>query len=125
MGLFTNDTALDNLLNRYTTCKQITINNTQPTGKTDATSTATMIGISTHLNFDALTNSTMSNGGRKLTVQITTDIAIPSSGVASHICLISSSTMFFVTQCTTRALTTADTATIPAWRIDVNDPTTG
>jgi hypothetical protein len=121
-----NDVLMDKLLTVIsTTSVKLTINNTTPTSKADATSTeGTCLGISTHLDFSALANSTMSAGGRKLPVDATTDISIMQAGTADAICLISGSTLVFVTKCTTRALTTADTASVPAWRIDINDPTT-
>jgi len=125
MGLWANSTLGDTLLARISSsAKKILVCNTQPASKILSTSTANLIGISTDLDF---TGPGAGGSGRRLTVTITTDIAALNAAnmVANHIVLISSSTMLFITQCTTRLISTSDTMTIPAWTIDVNDPTTG
>lgn len=121
-----NDLILDRGLTWVSShIKKITINSTTPTSKTNATDvTKTMLGISTHLDVSALTNSTMTAGGRKIDISKTTDITIVNAGNADAICIIDASTLVYVTKCTTRALTTSDTVEIPAWHINAIDPTT-
>jgi len=123
MGLWANDRVFDEGLNIVSSGKKLCLCTTQPTDK--ATSTGDyMRGISTHLDFDAIANSTMTAGGRKLPVQATSNIAISSSGPIHHIAIITGTTLLYVTMCTTRLATTSDTVTVPAWRIEINDPTT-
>lgn len=53
------------------------------------------------------------------------NLPVTSAGSADHISLIasSSSTLLYVTTCNTKALTTSDTVTIPAWDIELRAPT--
>ncbi len=51
-------------------------------------------------------------------------LACSSSGVARVVALCAgTSFVAYVTKCTTRALTTSDTVSIPAWRIRIAEPT--
>lgn len=67
---------------------------------------------------------TIANGdtsGRKLTVAQQDDLNISSSGTATHVSL-DDGTNFYVTTCTSQALTSGGTVTTPAWDIEVADP---
>jgi hypothetical protein len=80
----------------------------------------------------ALADVTMSGGdytkangdtsGRKVTVAQKSAVAIDTSGTATHVALIDGSTLRYVTTCTSQALTAGGTVTIPAWDIEVADP---
>lgn len=63
--------------------------------------------------------------GRKLTVSQQADILIDSSGDATHIALVdvTGTTLLVVTSCTTQALTSGNTVTVPAWDQEIADPT--
>lgn len=60
--------------------------------------------------------------GRKVTVAQQADIVIDNTGTATHV-VISDTTSIFVTTCTSQALTAAGTVTVPAWDIEISDPT--
>lgn len=67
---------------------------------------------------------TLGNGdtnGRKLTVAQQAAISIAASGDATHI-VIDDGTNLYVTTCTTQTLTAGGTVTVPAWDIEVADP---
>jgi hypothetical protein len=69
---------------------------------------------------------TKANGdasGRKVTIGQQASVPIDSSGTATHVVLASGSVLLYVTTCTSQALTAAGTVTIPAWRIEIADPT--
>jgi len=71
------------------------------------------------------TDGTIANGdtsGRKLTIAQQADLSITSSGTATHIAVISASLLLYVTTCTSQALTSGGTVTIPAWDIEIADP---
>lgn len=72
-----------------------------------------------------IANSTRAGGGRKLTTPAMTNLTVTAAGNAYHICMLSdtSSALLQVTQCTLKALTTDDTVTIPAYRVEIADPT--
>ena len=69
---------------------------------------------------------TIGNGdssGRKLTVGAQTGITITASDDATHIALSNGSdTLLYVTTCTTQTLTSGGTVDVPAWDIEVSDP---
>lgn len=62
--------------------------------------------------------------GRKLTITQQADIDIDTSGTAQHIALSNGSdTLYYVTTCTSQALVDTGTVTVPAWDIEIADPT--
>lgn len=67
---------------------------------------------------------TIANGdtnGRKLTVAQQSGVPIDTSGTATHV-VIDDGTNLYVTTCTSQALTSGGTVTVPAWDIEVADP---
>lgn len=74
------------------------------------------------------TDFTKANGdtsGRKVTVAAKNSVSVTTSGTATHIAIARStdSTLRYVTTCTGPALTSGSTVNIPAWKIEVQDPT--
>lgn len=74
------------------------------------------------------TDFTKANGstsGRKVTVAAKSGVSVTASGTATHVVLARStdSTLRYVTTCTSQALTSGNTVNIPAWDIEVADPT--
>ncbi len=70
-------------------------------------------------------DTTKANGdtsGRKMTQGQKSAVPIDSSGTATHVVLASGSVLLYVTTCTSQALTSGGTVTIPAWDIEVSDP---
>jgi len=61
--------------------------------------------------------------GRKVTVAQQADVPIDASGTATHICLDDGTTLLYVTTCTSQALTSGGTVTVPAWDVEIADPT--
>lgn len=71
------------------------------------------------------TDFTKANGdisGRKLTVSTQVDMSISTTGTATHVS-IDNGVDFYVTTCTSQALTSGGTVTTPAWDIEIADPT--
>ena len=74
------------------------------------------------------TDFTKANGdtsGRKVTVAAKSGVSVTTSGTATHIVLArtTDSTLRYVTTCTSQALTSGNTVNIPAWKVEVQDPT--
>lgn len=74
------------------------------------------------------TDFTKANGdvsGRKVTVAAKSGVLVDVTGTATHVVLArtTDSTLRYVTTCTSQALTAANTVNIPAWDIEVLDPT--
>jgi hypothetical protein len=62
--------------------------------------------------------------GRKLTVNQIESIMVDATASATHIALCKSgtSTLLYVTTCTSQVLTVGNTVTVPAWDIELADP---
>lgn len=60
--------------------------------------------------------------GRKVTVAQQADIPIDASGTATHVCLDDGATLLLVTTCTSQALTSGGTVTVPAFDDEIADP---
>jgi len=74
------------------------------------------------------TDFTKANGdtsGRKCTMAAKSGVSVSASGTATHIAIANTgdSTLRYVTTCTSQALTSGNTVNIPAWKIEVGDPT--
>lgn len=63
--------------------------------------------------------------GRKMTVAAKNAVSVTSSGTATHIvlALTGDTTLRYVTTCTSQALTSGNTVNVPAWDIEIQDPT--
>lgn len=74
------------------------------------------------------TDFTKANGdvsGRKVTVAAKSGVTVDNSGTATHIAIArtTDSTLRYVTTCTSQVLTAGNTCNVPAWDIEVGDPT--
>lgn len=63
--------------------------------------------------------------GRKTTVAAQSSIGVDGDGVAYGVALAiaASSTVVYTTTCTAQSLVTGNTVTVPAWTIQIGDPT--
>lgn len=117
---------MDAALGYVDDCDTLTVCSAQPATYAEATSTYKLADI-------ALTpgagngDYTLANGdasGRKLTVAQQANVDIDSSGSATHValCLAGSSSLRYVTTCTSQSLTAGGTVTVPAFDIEIADP---
>lgn len=63
------------------------------------------------------------SSGRKVTVAAKSGVTVDASGDAVCVALIDGTNLLYVTTCTTQTLTSGNTVNIPAWKIEVGDPT--
>ena len=61
--------------------------------------------------------------GRKIAVAAQSSLNISTSGTAGQIVITSSDALLVVTDCTTQALTSGNTVTVPTWDYEITDPT--
>lgn len=64
--------------------------------------------------------------GRKVTVAAQNGASIGTSGTGNHIVLATGGAtdlIRYITTCTAQALTSGNTVNVPAWDIEINDPT--
>lgn len=106
--------------------KRITVCSQQPTTYTEAITTYKLADVDTTEGTGG-GDFSVANGdtsGRKLTVAQQSDIPVDSTGSATHIALVDvdNSKLLYVTTCTAQTITSGNTVTIPAFDIEVADP---
>ena len=127
MAKWQNDLMLDAALSYVDDCTILTVCSAQPTTYTEAVTTYKLADVV--MTAGAGTGDyTLANGdvsGRKLTVVQQNAIPIDTSGTANHVALSisGSSTLVYVTTCTSQALTSGGTVTVPNWDIEISDVT--
>lgn len=124
MGKLVDDSILDAALNVIkNNATKIAVCSTQPTTYTEAITTY-MLAIKTGLSGTDYTGPQDDTSGRKLTVNQQASISVTNGGSAQHVALTGSSdTLYFVTTCTPQTLVGGNTVTVPAWKINIPDPT--
>lgn len=124
MAKSVHDDVLDGALNIIKNGgTQISVCSTQPTTYTHATSTY-KLAIASNLTSGSYTGPTNGDtNGRKLTVNSALTLAVTSSATALHIAICDvDDRLLYVTTCTSQSLTSGNTVTIPAWDIEIADP---
>lgn len=127
MAKYANDGLMDAGLAYLAECDLLTVCSAQPTTHTEAVTTYALADIAlTPGNGNG--DYTFANGdvsGRKVTIAQQANIAIDASGTATHVALTKAgdTTLRFVTTCTSQALTSGGTVTVPAFDDEIADPT--
>jgi hypothetical protein len=122
MAKFLSDTILDTALNYLkNNVTQMAVCSQQPADLTGAVTTY-KLALKTGLNSSSFTGP--ANGdtnGRKLTTNVQTSVAVDTGGTATHVAWCSASELLFVTTCTSQVLTSGNTLTIPAHKVEMGD----
>ena len=107
-----------------TNAKMVVIANTQHTNMTSAMANA-LAWSTACASTDFVVSANTS--GYILKISTNADLisasTLESTGVASHICVGTTAVLYYVTTCTTKALGTGDTVTMPTWNIWIKQPT--
>ena len=84
---------------------------------------ASLASVAVTPNTD-FTKADGTTSGRKVTVAAKPGVSVSASGTANHIALVtaSGSVVRYVTTCTSQALTAGNTVNIPAWSVEIADP---
>ena len=124
MGKASPDVILDAALDEIATSTRLTVLTDEP---------ANFAGIAALLLASVVVTAgdgngdfTVANGdtnGRKVTVAQQASISISSSGDADHIGLDDGTALQYVTTATLQALVSGGTVTVPAWDVEIADPT--
>jgi hypothetical protein len=126
MGKSVHDNVLDAALNYIkTNATRIAVNTTEPATYAAATSGATCLAIKTISSSDYTGPANGDGNGRKITVNQAATVSVATTGTASHVSLSDSvnSALLYVTTCSAQGLTSGNTVTVPAWDIEIADPT--
>ena len=120
MAKLLTDAMIDGGLDKVATCTRITVLSAEPASIADITTNYKL--ATTTLAGGDFTKANGDVSGRKTTVAQKTGVSITASGTATHVA-IDDGTDYVVTTCTSQALTSGGTVTIPAWKLEIADPT--
>lgn len=126
MAKWANDNVMDAALDYIATADRLFVCKDQPSDYADAASTEDLATVTLTAG-DGNGDYTIADdtSGRKVTIAEQATITVDHTGTATHIALgiAGSSTLVYVTTCTSQALTAGNTVTVPAWTIGIGDPT--
>lgn len=124
MAKYVTDNALDAMLDYIAQGNILTVCSAQPTTRTEAVTTYKLADV-TLTPGDGNGDFTIANGdtnGRKITIAQQADIPIDTTGTATHVAICDGSELLLVTTCTSQALTSGNTVTVPAFDDEIADP---
>lgn len=123
MAKWQNDSMLDAALDYVGAATLLTVCSAQPATYAEASSTYKLADVVVDSGDFSKANGDSS--GRKLTVAQQASVPIDATGSATHVALAisGSSTLLYVTTCTSQSLTSGGTVTVPAWDIEIADAT--
>lgn len=118
-----NDLVMDAALDYISTATLLTVCSAQPTTYAEASITYKLADVVLDSGDFVKANGDVS--GRKVTIAQQANLDIASSGTATHValCISGSSILVYVTTCISQVLTSGGTVTVPAWDIEISDPT--
>lgn len=124
MAKWAHDDVMDAALAEIATGNIMTACSAQPTTRTEAVTTYALADIVLTPG-DGNGDFTIANGdasGRKVTVAQQADVAIDTSGTATHVAICDGTDLLLVTTCTSQALVDTGTVTFPAFDDEFADP---
>jgi hypothetical protein len=124
MGKLVDNTVLDAALNVLkSTATTMTVCSTQPVVFADvATYALADVAVATG-DWTIADGDSGDGNGRKVTVAAKNGVLVDTSGSAQHVAITTASALLYVTTCTTQALTSGNNVNIPAWKVQIADPT--
>lgn len=121
MAKYLNPTeVLDALLDGVAQGTIMTVCSAQPTNRTEAVTTYALADVT--IDSGDFTKANGDVSGRKVTVAEQEEISIDVSGTATHVAICDGTNLLAVTTCTSQALVSGNTVTIPAWKVEVSAP---
>lgn len=118
------DATIDSMFDYIDQCDLMTVCNAEPTTYTEAITTFKLADVALTPDTD-FTKANGDTNGRKVTIAAKSAVPVDTSGTATHVAIVrtTGTTLRYVTTCTSQALTAGNTINIPAWDIEVADPT--
>ena len=123
MAKLVDDTVLDAALGTVDNATSIIVASGTPTSYATAVANALATGNAGNSKAPTFAAPADDTSGRKLVVNEVAGIPIAANGTPTHICLTVGTTLLYQTTCTGAALVTGNTVTVPAWKINIPDPT--
>lgn len=120
MAKLMTDAMIDGGLDKTATCTTLAVCAGQPTSYADI---ATRTLASVTIDSGDFTKANGDSSGRKITIGQQSTISITTSGTADHVVIKDVTADYIVTTCTSQALTSGGTVTVPTWKQEIADPT--
>lgn len=123
MAKWTNDDAMNAMLDKYALCTTILLCSSQPADRAAALTAA--LADATVTPGDGNGDFTITDGdasGRKLIVTAQPAIDVDTTGIGNHVCGIDGSDLWFVTTCANQSVLDSEQVNFPAFDIEVGDP---
>lgn len=123
MAKWANDAMMDAGLDYIAGADRLFVCSAQPATYAEASATYDLVTHTLAGGDFAKANGDAS--GRKVTIAAQDGLNVDHGGTATHIALgiAGSSTLVYVTTCTSQVLTENNTINVPAWKIELADPT--
>jgi len=115
------DAVLDGALDIIAAATELYICTAEPADRAAAISTS-LISAHTLASGD-FSKANGDTNGRKITVAEQANLPITVSGTATHIVLCTATALVLASTCTSQALTSGGTVTVPAFDDEIADPT--
>ena len=128
MGMFASSMFYESGFNVFKTTQNgavanyIIVSDTQNTNMTSAIATA-LAWTTQAASSDYVIAANTSGYDLTISGDVINATTLESTGVADHIIIGNSSDLYYITTCTTKALGSGDTVTMPAWTIWIKQPT--
>ena len=118
MGKVVTNGFIDGGLNAIDGSTQISVCSAEPTSIGNIETVSLADNVISGADFTIADGDT---SGRKVTIAQQSSVSIDTTETATHVA-IDDGTDYYVTICTSQALTSGGTVTIPAWDIEIADP---
>ena len=104
--------------------RDLCVCSTQPATRTEAVTTYMLAKTTlTKITDFTIADDAVSPYGRKITTTQKAGVSVTNSGDATYVAICDGTNLLVVTTCTSQTLTSGNTVTIPAFKIQVGDPT--
>jgi hypothetical protein len=124
MAKFAPDSTLDAFLAEIATATRLVVCSGQPANFAGIAAVALAdVTLTAGLGAGDYTAANGDTNGRKVTVAQQASVPIDTTGTATHISLDDGTDLIYVTTCTSQALTSGGTVTVPVWDVEIADPT--
>lgn len=120
MGIAASDLVLDASLDKVATGTIITVCSAQPTTRAEAVTTFKLLDVAVDAGDFSKADGDVS--GRKLIIAAQNAVPVDTSGTGNHVAVSDATDLLYVTTCDPQALTSGNTANLPAWEIEHRDP---
>jgi hypothetical protein len=120
MAKLMTDGMIDGGLDAQAGCTKITVCAGQPTSYADIAARELASGVIGPGDFAKANGDT---SGRKVTTAQQANLSITADGTADHVVEDDGVSEYVVTTCTSQALTSGGTVTVPPWDREIADPT--